>query len=209
MRILLSAALLATTSVLCFAQEKVVTPPTVSPIIVSTTTPGNEAVAAPLLPATATEASLPLSPVPSDPFLAMRIPLNSKIYIAPFKSEDSTKPVEGFETYMAAALRKKGVPVIMIADRSQADFEIAGSADKKGAGFAKKWLLGDFRRSTSASLTVTNLHTGVIAYADASDRASANRGLRSSAEKLAKYLKRKIVDDQKKFVRMGTTVAIG
>jgi hypothetical protein len=96
----------------------------------------------------------------------------------------------------------------MVADRSQADFAIEGSADKKAAGFAKKWLLGDFRRSTSASLTVTNLHTGVIAYADASDRTSANKGLRSSAEKLAKYLKRKMMDDEKKFVRMGGTLAV-
>ena len=108
---------------------------------------------------------------------------------------------------MAAALRKKGVPLIMVADRSQADFEILGSADKKGAGFVKKWLLADFRRSTSASMSVTNLHTGVIAYADASDRASANKGLRSSAEKLAKYLKRKIKDDEKKFVRMTVIAA--
>jgi len=66
---------------------------------------------------------------------------------------------------------------------------------------------GDFRRSTSASLMVTNLHTGVIAYADASDRASANKGLRSSAEKLAKYLKRKMMDDEK-FVRMVPPVAL-
>ncbi|MFY9618867.1 MAG: hypothetical protein WAM70_09390 [Pyrinomonadaceae bacterium] len=139
--------------------------------------------------------------------MANRIPPNSKIYIVPFKSEDSTKRVEGFETYMAAAIRKKGVPVIMVADRSQADFEIAGSADKKGAGFVKKWLLADFRRSTSASMSVTNLHTGVIAYADSSDRASANGGLRSSAEKLAKYLKRKIKDDEKKFVRMTVIAA--
>jgi hypothetical protein len=189
MRIALSAVLLATTSLYCFAQEKPATSPTIAPVTVLTTAP-------------ATEAAVPLAPVDADPFLAMRIPLNSKIYIAPFKSEDASKPVEGFETYMAAALRKKGVPIIMVADRSQADFEIAGSADKKGAGFAKKWLMGDFRRSTSASLTVTNLRTGVIAYADASDRASANRGLRSSAEKLAKYLKRKMMDDEKKFARL-------
>lgn len=104
---------------------------------------------------------------------------------------------------MTAAIRKKGVPVITVADRSQADFEIAGSADKKGAGWAKKWLLGDFRGAASASITVTNLRTGVVAYADASHRASANKGLRSSAEKLAKYLKRKIVDDEKKFVKLG------
>ena len=197
MRIVLSAVLLATTGIVCFAQEKPITLPTVAPFVVLTTT----------APATEPAATL-LSPIPTDPFLASRIPLNSKIYIAAFKSEDASRPVEGFETYMAAALRKKGVPLIMIADRSQADFEIAGSADKKGAGFAKKWLLGDFRRSTSASLTVTNLHTGVIAYADASDRASANKGLRSSAEKLAKYLKRKMVDDEKKFVRMGAILAV-
>ncbi|MGI8838597.1 MAG: hypothetical protein ACR2H4_18430 [Pyrinomonadaceae bacterium] len=100
---------------------------------------------------------------------------------------------------MAAAIRKKGVPVIMVAERSQADFEIAGTADKKGAGFAKKWLLGDFRSTASASITVTNLRTGVVAYADASHRASANKGLRSSAEKLAKYLKKKMTEDEKKF----------
>jgi hypothetical protein len=78
------------------------------------------------------------------------------------------------------------------------DFEITDAADSKGAGFAKKWLLGDFRHTTTAAITVTNLRTGVVAYADASHRGSANRGLRSSAEKLAKYLKKKIEDDEKK-----------
>ncbi len=131
-------------------------------------------------------------------FDAEIIPPNSRVYIATFKSEDTQHPVEGFETYMAAALRKKNVPLVIVSDRSQADFEIVGSADKKGAGAAKKWLLGDFRKTTSASFTITNLHTGVVAYADASHRSSANKGLRSSAEKLAKYLKRKIEDDQKK-----------
>jgi hypothetical protein len=139
-----------------------------------------------------------VSPSPSDPFEAQLIPRNSRVYIAPFKSESAEKPVEGFETYMAAALRKKEVPLILVSDPAQADFRIDGSADKKSAGVAKKILLGDFRGTTSASLTVTNLHTGVVAYADASHRASANKGLRSSAEKLAKYLKRKIVDDEKK-----------
>ena len=135
---------------------------------------------------------------PSDPFEAQFIPRNSKIYIAPFKSESAEKPVEGFETYMAAAIRKKGVPLIMVTNREDADFEIVGSADKKGAGWAKKVFLGDWRATTSASISVVNLKTGVIAYADASHRASANKGLRSSAEKLAKYLKKKIESDEKK-----------
>jgi len=136
---------------------------------------------------------------PDDPFKARLIPRNSKIYIAPMLSEDPNKPqAQGFESYLAAALRKKDVPLLIVADQSQADFIIEGTADKKGGGWAKKVLLGDFRKSTSASMTVTNLRTGVVAYADSSDRASANRGLRSSAEKLAKYLKRKIEDDEKK-----------
>ena len=136
---------------------------------------------------------------PDDPFKAQLIPRNSKVYIAPIKSEDPNKPqAVGFETYIAAALRKKGVPLLIVADPSQADFVIEGTADKKGAGWAKKIFLGDFRKSTSASMTVTNLRTGVVAYADSSDKSSANRGLRSSAEKLAKYLKRKIEDDEKK-----------
>lgn len=185
----MSVIFLATTCVFGVAQEK---QPTLAP---ATSTSKTTLAAEELGVAT-------LSPVPTDPFLATRIPVNAKIYIAPFESEDTSKPVEGFESYMAAALRKKGVPIIMVADRSQADFMIGGSADKKSAGWAKKWLAGDFRGTTSASLTVTNLRTGVIAYADASHRASANKGLRSSAEKLAKFLKRKILDDDKKFARL-------
>jgi hypothetical protein len=148
--------------------------------------------------ATASAQKYPEAP-PSDPFQARLIPRNSKVYIAPIVSEDPNKPeAQGFETYLAAALRKKDVPLIIVAERSQADFAIEGTADKKNAGLAKKILLGDFRKSTSASMTVTNLRTGVVAYADSSDRSSANRGLRSTAEKLAKYLKKKMEDDEKK-----------
>ena len=138
---------------------------------------------------------------PNDPFMAQLIPRNSKVYIAPFKSESKDKPVEGFESYIAAALRKKEVPLIIVANPDQADFKIEGTADKKGAGAAKKILLGDWRSTTSAAITVTNMKTGVVAYADSSHRESANKGLRSSAEKLAKYLKKKIEDDEKKLAQ--------
>lgn len=79
----------------------------------------------------AQEGSTTTVPPPTDAFLANRIPLNSRVYIAAFKSEDAAKPIEGFESYMAAAIRKKGVPVILVTDRSQADFEIAGPQTKK------------------------------------------------------------------------------
>lgn len=116
------------------------------------------------------------------------IPRNSKVYIA---------PMDGFETYLAAAIRKKEVPIIMVADRDAADFEITGSHEKKNAGWAKTIFMGDGRSSASASMQVVNLKTSVIVYADSSNRGSANKGERSTAEKLAKYLKKKIEDDEK------------
>ncbi|MGH9948492.1 MAG: hypothetical protein ACRD6X_15040 [Pyrinomonadaceae bacterium] len=111
------------------------------------------------------------------------IPRNSKVFIA---------PVDGFETYMAAAIAKKKVPLIIVTDRDAADFEIIGTAEKKSAGWAKVIFLGDIRGSASASMQVVNLKTKVVVYADSSDRSSANRGHKSTAEKLAKYLKEKI-----------------
>jgi hypothetical protein len=121
--------------------------------------------------------------------LATKIPRGSKVFIA---------DMGGFESYLASALRKKEVPLLVVADREQADFEITGSAEKsKKAGWAKTIFLGDARSSESASITVINIRTAVVAFADSSNRGSANRGQRSTAEKLAKYLKKKIEDDEK------------
>jgi len=59
---------------------------------------------------------------PDDPFKARLIPKNSKIYIAPIMPENPNNlQADGFEHYLAAALRKKNVPLIIVADRSMAD----------------------------------------------------------------------------------------
>jgi hypothetical protein len=123
------------------------------------------------------------STVPAD----TRIPRNSRVYIA---------PMNGFEIYLAAALHKKEVPLTMVTDRDLADFEITGTHETKDAGWAKTIFVSP-QPSASASMQVVNLKTGVIVYADSSHRISANRGERSTAEKLAKYLKKKIEDDEK------------
>ena len=121
--------------------------------------------------------------VPAD----TRIPRNSRVYIA---------PMNGFEIYLAAAMRKKEVPLTMVTDRDLADFEITGTHETKDAGWAKTIFVSP-QPSASASMQVVNLKTGVIVYADSSHRISANRGERSTAEKLAKYLKKKIEDDER------------
>ncbi len=117
-----------------------------------------------------------------------RIPRNSKVYVA---------PMDGFETYLAAAFRKKGVPLVIVTEPEFADFAISGTHEKKNAGWAKTIFLGDARSTASASMQVVNVRTKVVVYADSSHRGSANRGERSTAEKLAKYLKKKIEDDEK------------
>ena len=118
-----------------------------------------------------------------------RIPRNSKVYI---------EYMGGFETYLAAAFRKKEVPLVMVTDPGLADFTISGTHETKNAGWAKTIFMGDARSSASASMQVVNVRTNVIVYADSSHRWSANRGERSTAEKLAKYLKKKIEDDEKR-----------
>jgi len=116
------------------------------------------------------------------------IPAGSKVYVA---------PMDGFETYLSAAFRNKGVPLVIVVDRDQADFEITGTHEKKNAGWAKTIFVSP-NPSASASMQVVNLKTKVVVYADSSHRTTANRGERSTAEKLAKYLKKKIEDDEKK-----------
>ncbi|MDT7602768.1 MAG: hypothetical protein QOF61_765 [Acidobacteriota bacterium] len=137
-------------------------------------------------PTTATTASVPITHAIT--LEDTRIPANSRIYVA---------EMEGFDAYFIAALRKKSVPLLVVNDRSQADFEVTGSSDTKKAGWAKT-IFGSGRSEESASIKIVNLRTGVIVYADSSHRGDAARGKRSTAEKLAKYLGKKIKDDEKK-----------
>lgn len=118
------------------------------------------------------------------------IPINSSVYV--------DEMVDGFQHYLMAAMRKKSVPLIVVADPNQADFIILGTAETKRAGWAKMFFLGTGKSGEMASISMINRRTKVVVFADSSHRYSANRGRRSTAEKLAKYLGKKIKQDQKK-----------
>lgn len=125
---------------------------------------------------------------PADP-ADTRIPRDSKVYIV---------PADGFEQYLAAALRKKSVPLLIVTDRDAADFEITTTHDKQDASWARIYVWGLLHGSAQASIQVVNLKTKVVVFADSSTRLVALRGERSTAEKLAKYLKRRMEKDEKK-----------
>ena len=106
--------------------------------------------------------------------------------------------MDGFEHYLMAAMRKKSVGLIVVADPMQADYIIFGNSDSKRAGWAKMFFFGDARSGEMASISMVNRRTKVVMFADSSHRYSAFKGKRSTAEKLAKYLGKKIKQDEKK-----------
>jgi hypothetical protein len=119
------------------------------------------------------------------------VPVDSTVFI--------DEMPDGFEHYLMAAMRKKSVPLIIVADPNQADFIILGVSETKRAGWAKMLFLGSGQSGEMASITMVNRKTKVVVFSDSSHRYNALRGRRSTAEKLAKYLGKKIKDDQKKF----------
>ena len=111
--------------------------------------------------------------------------------------------MDGFEHYLMAAMRKKSVPLIVVADPMKADYIIFGNSDTKRAGWAKMFFLGTGKSGEMASISMVDRRTKVVVFADSSHRYAANRGQRSTAEKLAKYLGKKIKQDEKKRHQMG------
>ncbi len=122
------------------------------------------------------------------------IPAGSKIYV------NYIQGMPGFENNLAAAFKKKKVALLMVTDRSQADFEITGYAENQKAGWAKI-IFGSGRPESEASMQVVNLKTSVVAYAVASYKVDAWNGKKSTAEHLAKNLRQKMERDEKRLRR--------
>jgi hypothetical protein len=114
---------------------------------------------------------------------AATIPRDAKIFIA---------PMNGFETFLKDAIAKKKVPVQVVDQRDQADFEIVGKSESQKAGTAKKIVMWDWRSTEEASINVVNLKTSEVAFAYSYHNRSSNHGKQTSAEACAKHLKEKI-----------------
>lgn len=115
---------------------------------------------------------------------AKAIPAGAKVFINPMK--------DGFETHLVEALKEKKVPVEVVTEKSQADFEISGTSESKKAGVAKILIRGSWRSSEQASITVTNLKSGESVWAYSVNKSDSAHGKRSTAEACAKHLKEKI-----------------
>jgi hypothetical protein len=111
------------------------------------------------------------------------IPEGTKVFVA---------PMNGFETYIKAAINKKKVPVLIVEQREAADYELSGSAESQKASTAKKVIMLDWRSKEEASVKLTDIRSSEVIFAYSVHKASSAHGKQSSAEACAKHLKEAI-----------------
>ena len=138
-----------------------------------------EASPTPVGPSVSPQAPVTAMTLASATSVSMKIVPGSKVYIA---------PMEGFENYLAAALGKKKVQLVPVADQRLADYVITGTSVDKKAGWAKIVVMGHIRSDNAASITMTDRRTGAIVYAYAVDKKSTMHGQQTTAEACAKHL---------------------
>jgi hypothetical protein len=125
----------------------------------------------------------PAAPAPPADLASMRINAGSTVYIA---------PMDGFENYIAAALRKKDVPLMPIADESKANYVLKGSSQENKAGWAKIAFMGQIHSDDAASVQLIDRRTGAIVFAYAVNKKNTLHGQQTTAEACAKHLKEAI-----------------
>ena len=112
------------------------------------------------------------------------LPSGARIYIAPMPG--------GFETYVAAGLEKKKVPVVLVTDRDKADYELSGVSDSDRAGWAKMLFLGSQQTNETASIKIVNLKTSNVVFAYSVNKTNSYKGKQSAGEAVAKHINEKI-----------------
>jgi len=135
-----------------------------------------------LLCAVAPRAQTPTEEPPSES--DMRIPARSRLFVAPIEG--------GYDIYLTAAIHKKQVPLVLVTDRSKADFELSGVTESEKAGWARMLFLGSTSTDEQASIKIVNLRTGTIVFGYNVNKSHSARGKQSSSESCAKHLKQKI-----------------
>ena len=115
-----------------------------------------------------------------------KIESGSKIFVA---------PMGGFENYITAGIIKKSLPVVVVADRDKAQYEIRGSEETEKAGWAKMLFLGSQNSNEQGSIVVRKIKTDEIVFAYSVNKMNSVRGKQSAGEACAKHLKEVIGKD--------------
>jgi hypothetical protein len=117
---------------------------------------------------------------------ATKMPSGSKVYVA---------PMGGFENYVVAGIVKKKVPVVIVADRDKAEYEIKGSAETEKAGWAKMLFMGSQNSNEQASINVTEIKSGNVVFAYSVNKLNSYKGKQSAGEAIGKHLNEAVGKD--------------
>jgi len=137
------------------------------------------------------EATADIKPVASDEgqlatVKDARIPAYAKVNVAPMDA--------GFENYIIAGFRSKKVPLMVVMDRSKADYEISGVSESEKAGWAKMLFLGSQQSNEQASIKIVDLKTGAVIFGYSVHKVNSVRGRQSAGEACAKHIKQIVID---------------
>lgn len=95
------------------------------------------------------------------------------------------EPMEGFDDYLAAALVKKGVPVIQTMDEAKADYVVTATW-KESTRHAPLWTAN--HDDDAAAARLYEQATGQVIYAYAVNKKHTLHGEQTAAEAFAKHL---------------------
>jgi hypothetical protein len=109
---------------------------------------------------------------------------DARVYIAPMEG--------GFDTFIAAGIQQKKVPLVIVTDRAKADYEISGVSESDKAGWAKMLFMGSQNSNEQASIKVVELKTDEMVYAYSVHKTNSVRGKQSAGEACAKHIKEQI-----------------
>jgi hypothetical protein len=122
--------------------------------------------------------------------------------------------MNGYETYLAAAIVKEHVPLVVVADKDKADYIIrstvtqttpsqpavvVNNTNTNGSNVSNRGNGGSYAaalaasRSVSASIAVIDVRSSQIVFASSADQG----GFKGAAETCAKHLKEFIVKPKK------------
>lgn len=138
------------------------------------------AIAAVFLVAAGSSSSAGQEPAQTPATAQQKIPAGSKVFVA---------TMGGFEAPLKKAIKDKKVPLEIVEQREQAEYEITGASESRKASTAKKVILGSFHSDEEASIKVASLKTGEIVYAYSVHKQDSAHGQKSTAEACAKHLK--------------------
>jgi hypothetical protein len=96
--------------------------------------------------------------------------------------------MDGFGTYVMAAIAAKRVPLAIVTDCARADFRIRGAAESEKSGWARTIFLKQTGSNEQASITLIHVRTSAVVFAYAVNKHNSVHGKQSAAESCAKYL---------------------